>query len=114
MENNSTRTMDAQVVLAACERYIDKLNKKLMALQEPLIEEAMKPRWFGLVAGRTREEAKAYLGHERWNRYNMARLQFDWATRHVLALRKLCLAPGVDNHVTITAEDADILTEYFV
>jgi hypothetical protein len=113
MEKNSTRTMDAQVVLAACERYVDKLNKKLMALQEPLIEKAMRPRLLGLVAGRTREEAKQYLGHGHWNRYNMARLQFDWATQHVLALRKLCLAPGVNNHVTITAEDAEVLSEYF-
>lgn len=113
MENASTRIMNAQVVLAACDQYIETLNKHLMELQEPLVQRAMKPRWFGLVAGRTREEAKKYLGHDRWNEYSLARLQFDWATQHVLALRDLCQAPGVDNHVTITAEDAGILKKYF-
>lgn len=113
MTNLSTRIVKAEVVLAACERYFDRLQKHMLKLQEPHVLRAMKPRWFGLVPGRTREEAISYLKLDRWNKYSMAKLQFDWASRHVIALRELCLAPGADDVITLTSEDAEILAEYF-
>lgn len=109
----STRIMNANIVLIACEQYIDELNTRLLALQEPLVQREMKPKLFGLIPSKTREEAKRALGHDLWNKYNLSRLQFDYASSRVGQLRELCLAPGANDEITLSADDAKILAKYF-
>lgn len=109
----STRIMNANIVLIACEQYIEEYNARLLAIQEPLVQREMKPKWFGLVPGKTREEAKTALGHDLWNKYNLSRLQFDYVSSNVARLRELCLAPGANDEITLSAEDAKILAKYF-
>lgn len=83
----------AKYVHDLCVNYLEKQQAAVLKLQEPLIQKAMKPKWFGLVKGKTRQEATAHL--ENWDslfgKYHLAKLSGCIQTSSADNLRKLCL-----------------------
>jgi hypothetical protein len=83
----------AKHVHELCVDYLDRQQAHVLQMQEPLIQKAMKPKWFGLVKGKTREEATAHL--ENWDslfgKYHLAKLSGCIQASRADDLRKLCL-----------------------
>lgn len=83
----------AKYVHDLCVAFLDKQEAAVLKLQEPCIQKAMKPKWFGLVKGKTRQEATQHLEdqYDLFGKYHLAKLSGCIETTTADKLRKLCL-----------------------
>lgn len=86
-------SLSSKVVHDLCVQYLDYHNDKLLEMQEPIIQKAMKPKWFGFVKGKTRKEATKHLEEsaDLFGKYHLLKLcgAIEYST--IDNLRKLCL-----------------------
>jgi hypothetical protein len=68
--------MPAKEVRKRCREFLLREHNRVLDMQEPLIQKAMKPKLFGLIPGKTREQATAHLecNASKFDRYHLARL----------------------------------------
>lgn len=104
-------SLNSKIVHDMCVEYLDEQEEKLLKMQEPIIQKAMKPKWFGLVKGKSREEAVKYLEESAYifGKYHLLKLTgcIDYST--IDNLRKLCLLK-MDGEVFVDEFAADILS----
>ena len=102
------------VVLKACNGYLENRDRHIRKVKEEHIQSAMRPwRFLGLTfGGRTREEAIRYLEQQQWSEYSMIEIQGGRWAYQVEELRALCQVPGTKT-VKLSAEDAHLLRRYF-
>lgn len=80
----TTITLPASIVLRACEKHMADRDTKIAATRERMIADSMRPRFWGLLRPRTRDEAIAYLkrGHHGISDWQMVTWTGgSWATR---------------------------------
>lgn len=103
-------TINAELVLNACNAFIDARNKRIEAKREAMIEKTIKNSFFN----KTREKAIEQLESEDifspWHRLNIRSNSLNT----VEELKSLAVI-GVKNNspVNMDANAADILNEYF-
>jgi hypothetical protein len=101
-------TLPAAQVITLCEDWIAKRKAYIISLQEPLVQKAMKPRLFGLIKAKTREEALAHLQGDIWNDFNLAKLCDGYRASLVSDLYKAAKLAGEGN-VRVSSEQAGII-----
>ncbi len=86
-------SLNAKLVHDLCVKYLDEKAEELLKMQEPIIQKSMKPKWFGLVKGKTREEAVKHLeeGANLFGKYHLLKLTGCIEYSTIDNLRKLCL-----------------------
>lgn len=107
--------INADIVLRACEAYMENRNRHILKVKEELIASEMQPwrfLWFK-GRGKTREQAIENLENQRWSEYGMIEIQGGYWARKVEELMSLCRAPGVKT-VKLSAEDAGLLAGFFI
>ena len=84
---------NAKYVHDLCVDFLERRLASVLADQEPLIKKAMKPKWFGLVKGKTRQEATQHLEDygNLFGKYHLAKLSGCIQASRADSLRKLCL-----------------------
>lgn len=95
----SYATLPADVVLDACQAWLDKRAEKIKRDRELMIEEAMKPMRFGplvLRRARTHDEAIAVLSADSWSAYSLRVLEGGYWASQVENLKNLASA-AIDN-----------------
>lgn len=53
--------MPAKEIRKRCREFLLREHNRVLQMQEPLIQKAMKPKLFGLIPGKSRDEATKYL-----------------------------------------------------
>ena len=101
-------TLPAARVCELCEEWIAARKAEIIALQEPLVQKAMKPRLFGLIKAKTREEALAHLQGDIWNDFNLAKLHDGYRASLVRDLYKTAKLAG-EGVVHVSSEQAGII-----
>ncbi len=104
-------TLPADDVMEKCVHWADKHYAYIMKLQEPLIQREMKPKWFGLVKGKTRDEATAHLEcSDIWSRFHMVKLCDTYRANRIEKLLKAAeVAHKFGRDLNVDAEDLMIL-----
>jgi len=92
-----------QFPLYPAERYLELTRER-----EVLIQQAMKPRFFGLMSARSREEAIEHLEGFDWSEYSLIALTGGLDASRVEALLALCKVPDTSD-VKLSSSDAEIL-----
>ncbi len=94
---------------AICVEYLDKEQAKVLAMQEDNIQKEMKPRFFGLLKGKSREEVtKNMVGNEGRGKYWLAKLSGCIEVETADNLRQLCLL-NMEGDVLVDDFTASIL-----
>lgn len=108
---NSYITLPSYQVAKLCEAWIEERNAYIMKKQEPLIQSAMKPKLFGLIKAKTREEAIAHLKDgDIFSKFNLAKLYDGYRASLVEDLYKASLlALGNGREVQLSSEAAGII-----
>ena len=104
----------AEVVLKACEGYLENRERHIRKVKEDHIQREMQPwRFLGFTfGGKTREDAIRSLENQQWGEYTMIEIQGGRWAYQVEELRALCQVPGTKT-VKLSAEDAHLLRRYF-
>lgn len=86
-------TLPAVDVLDMCKQWVQDNHADVLALQEPLIQKAMKPKFFGLIKAKTREEAMKHLEcSDIFGKFHMIRF---CGTYHAYEIKQLFMAAEI-------------------
>ena len=104
-------TLPADEVLEKCSLWVDEHFKYILKLQEPLIQKEMKPKWFGLIKGKTREEATHHLEcSDIWSKFHLAKLADTYRANRIEELAKAAeVAYRFGRDLNVDAKDLMIL-----
>lgn len=83
----SSVMMKPEDVIRLANERLQRREERIQAARERMIEAAMKPRWFGLVRPRTREEAIAWLSADFWGEYSLLSISGGLLASRLTALR---------------------------
>lgn len=87
--------LPARRVVELCDEYIQRRNERIAQDREPCIQKAMKPRFWGLLPARTREQAIEHLQeYGMWSDYCLADLTGGAQYEKVLKLQSLAELAG--------------------
>jgi hypothetical protein len=91
---------------------LDRAQARVLALQEPSIRKSMKPKLFGLIKGKTRQQATAHLENAGglFGKYHLAKLSGCIEVSKVEDLYKLALLADT-RHVVVSADVASLLID---
>ena len=99
------RQVDVDVVLKACNKYMEDRAQYILRSREKCIEREMKPKLFGLIKGKTREQAIESLGFDLFNDYNLVTLYCGGEAHRIKNIAFLCTIPGRES-IHLSADDA--------
>lgn len=107
--------VNADIVLRACEAYLENRDRHIRKVKEELIASEMQPKRFlwWTFPGKSREDAIRSLENQKWSEYGMIEIQGGRWAYQVKELMSLCRVPGVKT-VKLSAEDARLLERFFV
>ena len=101
-------TIPAPQVITLCEAWIAKRKAYILKLQEPLVQKEMRPKLFGLIKAKTREQALAHLQGDIWNDFNLAKICDGYRASLVEELYKAAKLAG-ERDVRVSSEHAGII-----
>lgn len=109
---SSSRDFPVYTVHEACKKFIIRYEEELQKQLEPLLVEAMKPKWYR--AARTRDQAIDILTNDRNSDYYETKLYFGrWDYLKVKQLAALCVPKDGSPVISLSAEDAELLIPFF-